>query len=308
MNSSLSTISSTIAHLGLGKPTVAEWALLVLLAASLLALRTFHARYFKAWVLGWFALVISRLATDVFAARIPAELLPVVVQTTFVLAVGLLAGALLTYSRTRELIVPLAVITPILVGFAGARILLWPDVVPLRMALEVAYRVVLLTAAIALLRERRGRWQIAPWTLALSLLMLHLPWAPVAVRIPDAIFLAAEILLGLSMLAIVFDEAALRSRRLHVVQALTSASASAQQYGNLVQTALEELQRLTQTKAVWFRLVEGGHLVATHALGVSADFLRDAGFAEITEELSKKMETGQPWVSKIDMAGPENPV
>jgi PAS domain S-box-containing protein len=308
MNSSLSTISSTIAHLGLGKPTVAEWALLVLLGGSLLALRTFHARYFKVWVLGWFALVVSRLASDVFATRIPAELLPVVVQTTFVLAVGLLAGAVLTYSRTRELIVPLAVITPILVGFAGARILLWPDVVPLRMALEVGYRVVLLTAVIALLRERRGRWQIAPWTLALSLLMLHLPWAPVAIRVPDVIFLAAEILLGLSMLAIVFDEAALRSRRLHVVQALTSASASAQQYGNLVQTALEELQRLTGTKAVWFRLVEGGHLVATHALGVSADFLRDAGFAEITEELSKKMETGQPWVSKIDMAGPENPV
>jgi len=308
MNSFLSTISSTIGNLGLGKPTVAEWALLVLLGGSLLALRTFHARYFKAWVLGWIALVLSRLATDVFAARIPAELVPLVVQTTFVLAVGLLAGAVLTYSRARELIVPLAVITPILVGFAGARLLLWPDVVPLRMALEVAYRLVLLTAAIALLRGRRGRWQIAPWTLALSLLMLHLPWAPVAIRVPDAIFVAAEILLGLSMLAIVFDEAALRTRRLHVVQALTSASASAQQYGNLVQTALEELQRLTHTKAVWFRLVEGGHLVATHALGVSADFLRDAGFGEITEDLSKKMEGGQPWVSKIGMAGPENPV
>ena len=62
MNSSLSTISSTITHLGLGRPTVAEWALLVLLGGSLLALRTFHARYFKAWVLGWVALVVSRLA------------------------------------------------------------------------------------------------------------------------------------------------------------------------------------------------------------------------------------------------------
>jgi two-component system NtrC family sensor kinase len=295
-------------YLGVTKPTVAEWGLLVLLAGSLLALRTFHARYFKVWVLGWTALVASRLASDVFAAKIPAEMVPVVVQTLFVLAVGLLAGSLLTYSRVRELIVPLAVITPILVGFAGARILLWPDAVPLRMALEVAYRLVLLTAAVALLRGRLGRWQIAPWTLAASLLLLHLPWAPVAARIPDGAFLAAEILTGLSMLAIVFDEAALRTRRLHVVQSLTSASASAQQYGNLVQTALEELQRLTRSEAIWFRLVEGGHLVATHAQGVSADFLRDAGFAEITEDLSKKMNAGQPWVANTQVDGPENPV
>ncbi|HEY6338474.1 MAG TPA: GAF domain-containing protein, partial [Candidatus Sulfotelmatobacter sp.] len=308
MDSSLSTMWSAVSHFGLSRPTVAEWALLVLLGASLLALRTFHARYFKIWVLGWATLVVSRLTSDVFAPRIPAEYVPVLVQTLFVLAVGLLAGALLTYSRVRELIVPLAVITPVLVGFAGARILLWPDAVPLRMALEVAYRVVLLAAAVSLLRGRGGRWQIAPWTLALSLLLLHLPWAPVAIHISDGVFLAAEIVLGLSMLAIVFDEAALRTRRLHVVQALTSASASAQQYGNLVQTALEEMQRLTQANAMWFRLVEGGHLVATHALGVSADFLRDAGFSEITEELSKKMDTGQPWVANTQADGPENPV
>jgi len=299
---------SALSHLGLSKPTVAEWALLILLAGSLLALRTFHARYFKIWVLGWTALLLSRLASDVFAARIPAEDVQVVVQTAFVLAVGLLAGSVLLYCRVGELIVPLAVITPILVGFAGARALLWPDVVPLQMVLEVAYRVVLLTAAIALLRGRSGRWQIAPWTLAFSLLLLHLPWAPITARVPGGVFLAAEILLGLSMLAIVFDEAALRTRRLHVVQALTSASASAQQYGNLVQTALEELQRLTQTKAIWFRLVEGGHLVATHAVGVSADFLRDAGFAEITEELAKKMDAGQPWVANTQADGTENPV
>ncbi len=45
----------------------------------------------------------------------------VAVQATFVLAAGLLAGAVLVYTGTRDLILPLMVITPILVGFTGAR-------------------------------------------------------------------------------------------------------------------------------------------------------------------------------------------
>src|SRR5579863_6835615 len=93
MNSSLSTIWSAITHLGLGKPTVAESALLILLVGSLLALRTFHDRYLRLWVVGWIALVGSRLATGVFASLIPAQYVQVVAQAAFMLAVGLLAGA-----------------------------------------------------------------------------------------------------------------------------------------------------------------------------------------------------------------------
>ncbi len=89
-------------------------------------------------------------------------------QATFVLAVGLLAGAVLLYTRSRDLILPLTVITPVLVGFAGARVLLWPDSLPLRVAVEVGYRIILLTASIALLRARRGRWEPSAWLLALS--------------------------------------------------------------------------------------------------------------------------------------------
>ena len=52
---------------------------------------------------------------------------------------------------------PLAAITASVAGFAVVRVLLWPDSLPLRFALEVSYRIILLTAAIALLRARRGR-------------------------------------------------------------------------------------------------------------------------------------------------------
>ena len=60
----------------------------------------------------------------------------------------------------RDLLVPLVVITAIVAGFAVARVLLWPDSLPLRFALEVSYRIILLTAAIALLRARKGRWEL----------------------------------------------------------------------------------------------------------------------------------------------------
>jgi hypothetical protein len=261
--------------------------------------------YLKVWVLGWTALVASRLAEHCFAAKIPAPFDAVAVQASFVLAVGLLAGAVLLYTRDRDLLVPLMVITPVLVGFAGTRILLWPDSLPLRVAVEVGYRLILLTASIALLRARRGRWEPSAWLLALCLPMLHLSWPPFTDRVPAAAFFAAEIALGMSMLLVVFDEARARTRRLRAMQAITSSMASAQQYGNVVQSAVEELQRLTRVKAAWFRLLEGGHLVATHAVGLSSDFLRDAGFAEIDSAIQKLLAQPGPQVTTRNAAGPE---
>jgi PAS domain S-box-containing protein len=305
MNASLWSIWNTAAKLGLATPTAAEFTLLILLGAALFALRVFRDNYFKVWVLGWAAFVASRLAEHCFAPKIPAPFDLVAVQATFVLAIGLLAGAVLLYTRGRDLIVPLMVITPILVGFAGARILLWPDSLPLRVAVEVGYRIILLTAAIALLRARRGRWEPSAWLLALCLPFLHLSWAPFTDRLPAEGFLAAEIALALGMLLVVLDEARTRTRRLQAVQAITTSMANAQQYGNVVQSVVVELQRLTKVKAAWFRLVEGGHLVATHAVGLSADFLRDAGMAEINDDISMLMAQPGPQVTTRHAAGPE---
>ncbi|HET9408714.1 MAG TPA: GAF domain-containing protein [Candidatus Sulfotelmatobacter sp.] len=292
--------------MGLVKPSPLELALLVLLAALLLSLRANRERYTRFFVLGWAAFVASRVLTHVCAADIQARFLPVIEQTLFVGAVGLLAGGILLYTRERDLFIPLAVITPVLAGFAAARILLWPDAVPLRVAQEVGYRIVLLTAALVLLRARRGRWELGSSVLALSLLGLHLDWQPFTSSLSPALFATTEIALGVSMILVALDEARIRGRRLAVLQALTSGMASAQQYGNLVNTALHELQRLTKIKAAWFRLIEGGHLVATHAVGVSANFLREAGFAEITQDVNRMLEQGRPQVVSPDKAAAEN--
>ncbi len=305
MSASLWSIWNTVARFGLARPTAAEFALLILLGAALLALRAFRENYLKVWVLGWTAFVASHLAEHCFATKIPAPFDLVVIQTTFLLAVGLLAGAVLLYARGRDLILPLMVITPLLVGFGGARILLWPDSLPLRVAVEVSYRIILLTASLALLHARRGRWEPSGWLLALCLPLLHLSWSPFTDGVPPAEFLVMEIALGVSMLLVVFDESRARTRRLYAVQAITSSLISAQQYGNVVQSAVEELKRLTRVRAAWFRLLEGGHLGATHAVGLSSEFLRDAGFAEISDDIQKLLAETAPQVTTRDAASSE---
>ena len=306
MSASYGSIWNMAAGLGIATPTTAEFALLLLLGASLLVLLAFRESYLKLWIVGWTAFVVSRLAEHSLATRFPAPFGAVAVQATFVLAVGLLSGSILLYVRSRNLIVPLAVITPILVGLAGARLLLAPDSLPLRMAVEVSYRILLLTASIALLRARRGRWEPAAWLVALSLPCLHLAWSPFTDRVPGAAFLASEIALGVAMLLVVFGEARARTRRLNALQALAQSVSGAQQYGNVVQAAVEDLRHLTHARAAWFRLLEGGQLVATHAVGLSADFLRDAGFAAITEDVSKLLERAEPRVTKREGAIPES--
>jgi PAS domain S-box-containing protein len=305
MSASYSSIWKMAEQWGIAKPTAIELALLILLGASLLVLVAFRENYLKVWIVGWAALVASRLAEHSLAAKFPAPFGAVAVQASFVLSAGLLAGSMLVYSRSRNLIVPLAVITPILVGLAGARVLLSPDSLPLRMAVEVGYRLLLLTASIALLRARRGRWEPSAWLVALGLPTLQLEWHPFTDRVPPAAFIAGEISLGIAVLLVVFAEARVRTRRLRTMQALTTSVSTAQQYGNVVQEAVKDLQRLTGVRATWFRLIEAGHLVATHAVGLSSDFLRDAGLAQITPDLSTLLEQTEPRISKRDAAPPE---
>src|ERR1700741_1091276 len=113
MNDSLFMMWNAVARLALARPTAMEWTLLILLGASILALRAFRENYFKIWILGWAAFVVSRLSEHCFAPRIPAPFDQVVVQGAFILAVGLLAGSVLLYARVRDLIIPLMVITAV---------------------------------------------------------------------------------------------------------------------------------------------------------------------------------------------------
>ena len=307
MNASLWSIWNTTAQPALAGLKAGEWALLLVLAASLVVVSALRERYLVVWTTGWALLAGSRLTGGHGAAmRIPGRFIPAVEQAAFVVAVGLLAGAVLVYIRERNLLTPLAAITLSVGGFAVARVLMWPDSLPLRVALEVSYRIILLTAAIALLRARKGRWELGAWLLAACLIVQHLSWTPFTNQLPGGVVAAADVLLGLSMLLIVFGEARARGRRLKVMRALTESIVLAQQQGGMMEDALEELRQLTRSKAAWFRLIEGGHLVATHAVGVSADFLREAGFAQLSESVSQMLERGRPVTAEASGASPED--
>jgi GAF domain-containing protein len=107
------------------------------------------------------------------------------------------------------------------------------------------------------------------------------------------------------MLLVVFDEARGRTRRLVAMQRITEGITGAQQYGHIVDRALEELKYGMRVRGSWFRLVESGHLVATHAAGMTSDFLRDAGFAEISDSVSKILEHPGAQVTSRNDAGHE---
>src|SRR5580692_6606330 len=307
MNVSLWSIWNTTAQPALAGLKAGEWALLLMLAASVVVLCALRQRYLLIWTAGWVLLAASRLvALHGAAIRIPEQYIPAVEQAAFVVAVGLFAGAILVYIRGRDLLVPLVVITVSVSAFAVARVVLWPDSLPLRVALEASYRIILVTAALALVRARKGRWELGAWLLATCLLVQHLSWDPFTNEIPAEFVLVSEVLLGLSMLLIVFGEARARDRRLKVLRALTESIVLAQQQGGMLDESLGELQRLTKSRAAWFRLIEGGHLVATHAVGVSTDFLREAGFAQLTEDVSEMLERGRAVTAAANEAGSED--
>ena len=133
MNVSLWSIWNTTAQPALAGLKAGEWALLLMLAASVVVLCALRQRYLLIWTAGWALLVTSRLAGVHGAAiGIPERYVPAVVQAAFVVAIGLFAGAILVYIRGRDLLVPLVVITVSVAGFAVARVVLWPDSLPLR--------------------------------------------------------------------------------------------------------------------------------------------------------------------------------
>src|SRR5260370_25129472 len=162
---------------------------------------------------------------------------------------GVFAGAVVVYIRSRNVLAPLAAITVSVAGFAVARVLLWPDSLPLGVALEVSYLIIQLVAAIALLRARQGGWELGAWLLAVSLLAQHLSWPPFTDQIPARLLVTADVLLGLSMLLIAFGEARARGRRLQVVRAFDGSIVLAQQQAGMMEDALEEFQLLTRSKS-----------------------------------------------------------
>jgi len=306
MNASLGSIWN-VAQPALAGLKAGEWALIIVLAASLLALSALRERFFLLWTSGLALLVGSRLLGAHGAAmRMPTRYMVATEQAAFVFAVGFFAAAIFVYVRARNLLAPLAAIAPSVAAFAAAQALLWPDSLPLRVALEVSYRIILIAAALALLRARRGRWEVWAWLVAACLLVQHLSSTPLASRLHVGVVASLDALLGLSMIMVAFGEARARDRRLNVLRALTESIVLAQQQGGMIEEALGQLQHLIKSKAAWFRMIEGRQLSATHAAGVAPEFLRGAGIAKLSESVLQMLERGRPIVGLSSVASAED--
>ncbi|HTC49642.1 MAG TPA: ATP-binding protein [Candidatus Aquilonibacter sp.] len=282
------------AQLGIARLKPEEWVLLAILGMTLLVLSVFRERYLAIWSAAWALLLSSRwLSLHGASLRIPPRFLPAVEQSIFVIAVGFFAWTIFSYIHERNLLAPLAAITLSTAAFAALRVVLWPDSLPLRFALEISYRIVLLTASLALVNARRGRGDMAARSIAVLILAQHLEWPLLTGYFSVKAMLSVDIALSIAMFMLVFKESRARARRLNVLRSLTESIVHAQQQGGMMDKALTDLQKLTGSKAAWFRLIEGRHLVATHAVGVSSEFLREIGITELTDDLSKLLDQGQ---------------
>jgi two-component system NtrC family sensor kinase len=276
--------------------TLPESAALILLAASLLVFRTFRDRYLLIWNVGWLAYLVSRWTIRGLADGSTPRYLTAISQAEFVLAVGMFAAAILVYTHSQKLLLPILLLTLAAMGYAVARACYWPETFGLRVVLEVSYRVLALAAAVQLIRYRWARWEIVPWILSLSMLLLCLPWDPLRRYQPFGSGLFVNLLAGLSMLLLVFDDYKLHMRRLRVVNALTNSITRASQQGPMMATALEELKKLMSSKAAWFRLLEGDRMVVTDHIGLSKEFVRDRLSVPKDDDFERTLSASAPIV------------
>ena len=284
--------------------TPQESVALVMLVASLLVFRTFRERYLLLWILGWLAYLVSRWPLSGILPGLNDQHTELITETGFVLAVTLFAGSLFLYSQARKLLAPLSVAALLTIGFAVARIELWPDQIVLRVALEVMYHCITIGAALRLLVYTWGRWRFGPWLLAGMMLALHLDWGPFANHVLPGVDAVIAVLLGTGMLIVVMDHYRDRNRHLSVVTELTTAIARSQHPQVMVRVAIEELARLMGARAGWFRVLEGDKLTITQHQGLSEKFLTSCRTVTMQEELEKLFDDGKPVVCKVSETHP----
>ena len=108
----------------------------------------------------------------------------------------------------------------------------------------------------------------------------------------------ADMLLGLSMLLVVFDDSRMRTRRLGVINALTSSISRAQQHEPMMATALEELKKLMNARAAWFRVLDGEKLVITQQIGLTEEFVQSRSAVPLDDKFESTLSSTAPVLIK----------
>ncbi len=269
-------------------------SVLILLAAGILVYRTFRERYLLVWLLGWCAYLAYRLASFVPDAGFAA-----LSDSAFVFSVALFAAAVLYYTNARQYLFLIGSVTALATGIAVLRAGWFPGSVLLKVALHLLYMAMTVGATIQLALFSRGRRELGPWLLVVMLLCVHLDEVPKTTHALAGFDLVLELLLGLSMMVIVLDNAQARTRRLAVVSAITEAIAQTQDSQEMMLRALQELKDLVRVRAAWYRVQDRDRLVMGQQIGLSAEYVdaRAELFAPNTHS-AEVMREGAPAVRR----------
>ncbi len=158
-------------------------------------------------------------------------------------------------------------------GLLGALLALlrvgwFPHSFALMVLFHVVYRVVAGMGIVRLVMFNRGRRELGPWMVCLTLLLVHFDDIMVGWHVFRGVEGLIEILLGLSILTIVFDDSRAGNRRLQAFNALTAAIAESRNSGSMLQDALVHLKQAIGARLGWIRLREGEKLVLQQHVGI----------------------------------------
>jgi len=123
---------------------------------------------------------------------------------------------------------------------------------------------------------------------------------------PSEWALLAILAVTMSALAGLRKSSLAQQQRLQALSATAESIVRAQQPNGLIEQALPELQRATQSLAVWFRQFENGRLLPAHATGVSQDLFRELAALELNGALSEAMDRATPYLANRDDPSPED--
>ncbi len=262
---------------------------MIVVVVSLLFFRVFRERCLLLWGAGWVVygsvLVLGGRLTDAKEWHAASKLTEAFTDAGFVLAMGLFAAAALMLVGARRTLMAALALSWVMTVCAAMQLMYFPELKNFGLGLEIACRLLVVGAALELIRSRWGRIGVGPFLFVFiaGLMTLNLKWLPFSNHIPSEGYLLAEALFGSSMLVAVLDDWRLRMRRPTVLNGLTVTIARGQNHAPMMQTALEKLKDVVGAKAAWFQLVDGNHLVPTQHTGLSAEFLRAIGNTRLSQ-------------------------
>ncbi|HEY6306767.1 MAG TPA: PAS domain S-box protein [Candidatus Angelobacter sp.] len=249
--------------------------LLVLLAGAILLYRSFREKYLVPWIAGWMAYGLSKLFSAFSETAASQPLWTALAYAAFVSAVGLFTGAVFLYVQQKALLWPAAMGLFLALALGVVRAFWLPRSAALAGAFKISCRLILLAAAVQLVRFSWGRLNAGRWLLAAALPFLH----------DDRVLnthtilgydILVDLVLGISMMTIVLDDSRVQIQRLDVLNAITQQISHSGDFVGAVQSFLREITQITRAKAGWFRILERDKLVLSAHLGISDESAKAA--------------------------------